>query len=422
LAARAALESHRGADPMTTAIPATETAGVPALAAGLGLYVHTPFCATKCPYCDFYSGVFPTDDVPGFVAAMAAEVEATAADPALAPWLADGGVTSVFFGGGTPSHLEAAALRRLFALVAESFPIAPGTEITVECNPESLTPEKADLLVELGVNRVSVGVQSLDDHVLQALGRPHDAKAAYRAARLARERFPRVNFDLILATPHLTRAALGSALDRLLALGPDHLSAYGLTFEPGTVFGVRAARGELLPAADEEYLAQDELVMTKVAAAGLHRYEISNYAHPGRECAHNLDIWRGGYYLGLGPSAASTLPGGPFGRRRTNVRDLARYVASWRTGTGVRSEEHLDREAAILESLLLGLRLTSGVDRERFAHRFGIALDRALGAALPPLVAAGFLAADQAALRLTPRGRPLLDAILGRLASGLAVA
>ena len=388
---------------------------------GLGLYLHTPFCATKCPYCDFYSGVFPEAGVPAFVRALATEAEAMARDPELSHWLACYPVTSVFLGGGTPSHLPAPALRRLFEVV-RGFPLAAGAEITVECNPESLTADQADLLLELGVNRVSVGVQALADPVLQALGRPHDAAAAYAAARLARARFPQVNFDLILAAPGLTRALLADALERLLGLAPDHLSAYGLTFEPGTVFGAQAARGELKPARDEEYLAQDELVTELLAQAGLERYEISNYARPGRECAHNLAIWRGGYYLGLGPSAASTLPGGAHGRRRTNVRDLATYVRRWESGLVTAEDEPLARASAMIEALLLGLRLTQGIDGRRFEQRFGQRLEDALGTALPPLLAGGFLTMSAEHLRLTDRGRPLLDAILERLTGGLQAA
>jgi len=390
--------------------------------AGLGLYLHTPFCATKCPYCDFYSGVFPEAGVPAFVAALAREAEAVVRDPELQAWLAASPVTSVFLGGGTPSHLPEPALRRLFDIIRATFLLAPAAEITVECNPESLTPEKADLLLELGVNRVSVGVQALADPVLRTLGRPHDAAAALTAAQVARARFPQVNFDLILAAPGLTQPLLRAALDRLLALGPDHLSAYGLTIEPGTTFGAQAARGELKPARDEEYLAQDELVANAARNAGLERYEISNYARPGRECAHNLAIWRGGYYLGLGPSAASTLPGGSYGRRRTNLRDLAGYVRRWEAGLSVADEEPLGREAAIIESLLLGLRLTAGLDRRRFEQRFGAPLTAVLGAALPPLLEGGFLVLGADHLRLTDRGRPLLDAILERLASGLGSA
>ncbi len=270
------------------------------------------------------------------------------------------------------------------------------------------------------MNRVSVGVQSLDDDVLRTLGRPHDAAQALAAARLARATFPRVNFDLILATPGQTRASLTAALDRLLALEPDHLSAYGLTLEPGTVFGARAARGELEPAPDTEYLAADAIVESAAERAGLRRYEISNYARPGRECAHNLAIWRGGFYAGLGPSAASTLPGGAYGRRRTNVADLAAYIRKVRAGESpVATEELLDRRAAMTEALLLGLRLEEGVSLRGFAARFAASLPEVLGSALPPLVTAGFLALLGDRLRATARGRPILDSILARLAGAL---
>jgi oxygen-independent coproporphyrinogen-3 oxidase len=382
-----------------------------------GLYLHIPFCATKCPYCDFYSGAFAAERIPGYVTAVEAEVERVAAEPVVAALAAGGAATTCFLGGGTPSHLEARDLRRLLGAVGARLPLAAGAEVTAECNPESLSEEKAAALADLGVNRVSLGVQSLDDATLRRLGRPHDAAQALRAARVARARFPQVNFDLIVGVPGLARAAVGETLDRLLELGPDHLSAYGLTVEPGTVFGARAARGELREAPDAEHLAHDALVETRAAAAGLRRYEVSNYARPGAECRHNLEIWRGGHYVGLGPSAHSYLPAAPFGLRRANVPDLAAYVG--RLGGGgspVGMEERPDRAQAIAETLLLGLRLTEGIDLESFAGRFGTSLDEATAGRAAPLLAGGFLVRRDGRLAATPRGRRVLDALLANLA------
>lgn len=386
-----------------------------------GIYLHTPFCATKCPYCDFYSGVFPEPLVAKYVAAAAAEVEQVAADPLVAPLRARGTATSLFVGGGTPSHLPPAALTRLAGAIRAAFPLAPGAEITVECNPESLTREQAAHLRDLGVERVSVGVQSLDDLALARLGRPHDAAAALAAARLARAVFPRVNFDLICAVPGLTRESLRATLDQLLALAPDHLSAYGLTIEAGTAFGALAARGELAAEPDEEYMAQDALVEEQAAAAGLRRYEVSNYARPGEECRHNLAIWRGGFYLGFGPSAHSYLPAGEHGLRRANGKDLARYLAQLERGDSpVATAEAVSHEQAMAESLLLGLRLAEGIELETFARRFGVTLADATGGELAPLVAGGFLVLDRARLCATPRGRAVLDLVTARLATRLA--
>ncbi len=388
-----------------------------------GLYLHTPFCATKCPYCDFASGVFPESEVVTYLEAVGVEIERTAADPALAPLVAAGVVTSIFCGGGTPSHLSGAALAQLVGALRARFRIAAGAEFTVEANPESLTAEKAELLRDLGVSRLSLGVQSLDDTVLKRLGRPHDAASALAAARVARSRFPRLNVDLIFAVPGLTRASLGASLDRLLDVGPDHLSAYGLTVEPGTPFGALRARGALGEFAEEDYLAADELIEERAARAGLRRYEVSNYARPGAECRHNLDIWRGGFYLGLGPSAHSYLPGGTYGMRRANVSDLHAYAARLRRGEAAApAGEAIDREQAMAERLLLGLRLAEGIDLAAFAHRFGVAVEVAAGAELDLLLAGGWLAAGGGRLRVTRAGLPLLDTLLGRLTARLAAA
>jgi oxygen-independent coproporphyrinogen-3 oxidase len=398
-------------------------AAAPEAARGYGIYLHTPFCATKCPYCDFYSGVFPESWIAPYVAAVKAEVARAASEPLVARLRAGGAAASLFVGGGTPSHLDPGALAELLAAIRAAFPLAPGAEVTVECNPESLDAERAAVLRDLGVDRVSLGVQSLDDRVLVRLGRPHDAAAAFSAARRARAAFPRVNYDLILAVPGLTRTSLARTLERLLALAPDHLSAYGLTLEPGTVFGALAARGDLRPAPDEEYLAQDELVAAAAARARLLRYEISNFARPGEECRHNLAIWRGGFYLGLGPSAHSYLPGGAHGVRRANGRDLAAYVAQLARGESPAGPaETVSTEQAMAEFLLLGLRLTAGIELATFGRRFGIDLAAATGGEMAALVDAGFLTLAGGRLAATARGRAVLDSILGRLATRLRAA
>lgn len=388
-----------------------------------GLYLHIPFCATKCPYCDFYSGAFAADRVPDYVDAVEREIERAVADPEVAPLLESGPAASLFVGGGTPSHIPAGDLARIFARLRHRLPLTPDAEVTAEANPESLDAGKAAVLRDLGVNRLSVGVQSLDDQVLRRLGRPHDARQAFAAAQLARARFPRVNFDLILAAPDLTRRSLARALERLLDLGPDHLSAYGLTIEPGTAFGALKARGELGEAPDEEYVAQDEIVEEYSRRAGLARYEISNFARPGEECRHNLDIWRGGFYLGLGPSAHSYLPGGEYGIRRKNVADLAAYGTRTRRGESPVAEvERLGAADAMAERFLLALRLAEGLDVHDFEQRFGIPLEAATGGSAAPLLERGFLSRRGRRLLATPRGRLVLDAVLVRLTSELRAA
>jgi oxygen-independent coproporphyrinogen-3 oxidase len=388
-----------------------------------GLYLHIPFCASKCPYCDFYSGVFAESLVAGYLDAMVAEIERAANDPEVAPLPATGPATSLFVGGGTPSHLATQELARLFAALRASFPLAEGAEISVECNPESLTPEMAAGLLDHGVNRVSVGVQSLDNRVLERLGRPHDAAQAEAAARLARQRFPRVSYDLILGVPGLTETGLRATLDRLLAFEPDHLSAYGLTIEPGTDFAGMRARGDFHEVGDEGRLAQDAITEEYAARAGLRRYEVSNYARPGRECEHNLAIWRGGFYLGFGPSAASHLPTGPHGTRRTNIADLSAYVGRLARGDSpVARSERLTREQAITERLLLELRLAEGLDKRAFGRRFGTTLAEVTGGALAPLAERGLLVDSDSHLTATGRGRRLLDGVITRLTSNLVTA
>jgi oxygen-independent coproporphyrinogen-3 oxidase len=389
-----------------------------------GLYLHIPFCATKCPYCDFYSGAFAVDRIGSYLDALEIELELAAADPEVRVLLDRGPADSLFLGGGTPSHLPAGDLSRLLASVRRRLPLAADAEVTAEANPESLDAGKAAVFRDLGVNRVSVGVQSLDDAVLRRLGRPHDARQAAAAAALARAQFSRVNFDLILAVPGLTRPALAETVERLLDLGPDHLSAYGLTFEPGTAFGVLAARGELREAPDDEYVAQDELTEARCREAGLRRYEVSNYARAGEECRHNLAIWRGGYYLGLGPSAHSYLPAGEHGMRRANVADLGAYVARiQRRQSPVDRVERLDAASAIAERLLLGLRLEEGVDLDAFERRFEVSFEAATGGAAAPLLARGLLAISRGRrLVATPAGRWVLDTILLRLTSQPAAA
>ncbi len=387
---------------------------------GYGLYLHIPFCATKCPYCDFYSGVFPAKSIPGYLDALEREIEDNAREPEVAGLLATGPASSLFIGGGTPSHLPAGDLARIFAALRRRLPLAPDAEITAEANPESLDAAKAAALGDGGVNRVSVGVQSLDDLVLRRLGRPHDARQALAAARLARKQFPRVNVDLILAAPGLDESVLTSTLDRLLDLGPDHLSAYGLTLEAGTAFGEAKARGELREAPDEVYLAHDALTEERCAMSDLERYEVSNFARPGEECRHNLDVWRGGFYLGLGPSAHSYLPGGEHGVRRKNVSNLAAYIERGREGlSAVEGVERLSPEQAMAERLLLGMRLREGVDLHDFERRFGVDLESATGGTARGLIEAGLLDRRGGRLVATEKGRPVLDSVLLRLTSEL---
>jgi oxygen-independent coproporphyrinogen-3 oxidase len=380
-----------------------------------GVYIHTPFCASKCPYCDFYSGVFDPARMAPLVDAILREV--TLRRSALPP----APVGSLYVGGGTPSLLPPPLLGRLVVGVREALPLERDAEITVEANPESLDEATAAALDTAGVGRLSVGVQALDDALLARLGRAHDAAGALAAARLARERFAAVSFDLLLGVPGLDLATVERTVETLLALEPDHLSVYDLTYEPGTPFTAARAQGEIAAASDDACLEQDALVERLLGGAGFQRYEVSNYARPGRACRHNLGIWRGDWYLGLGPAAHSKLPLGasPHGLRQANVRDLDAYLAALADGReAVATSEAIDGRQAVEERLLLGLRLAEGIDLEELARVAGrddgdSLLDPAVVASL---AAGGFVARCDARLRVTPRGRRVLDEVVARLA------
>ncbi|NWG47513.1 MAG: coproporphyrinogen III oxidase [Alphaproteobacteria bacterium] len=375
--------------------------------AGFGVYVHWPFCAAKCPYCDFNSHVRRSIDEAAYVAALIREL--TTFRDRTGPRTVD----SVFFGGGTPSLMSGAAVAGLLEAVDRLWGLPDGVEITLEANPTSVEADRFAAYRAAGVNRLSLGVQALDDASLRALGRLHTAAEARSAIELARARFPRLSFDLIYARPGQSLADWERELGQALALCADHLSLYQLTIEDGTPFADLAARGRLrLP--DEE-LAADAFALTRerTAAAGLPAYEVSNHAVPGAECRHNLVYWRCGDYVGAGPGAHGRLTQGP--ARHATV--TARAPEDWRArvehaGHGLIEDAALSPEAIGQEFLLMGLRLSEGICRARA---------RALGIDPPAdelaeLLALGLIELTGERLRVTDAGRPVLNAILARLA------
>lgn len=381
-----------------------------------GLYLHIPFCVRKCLYCDFYS--LPTGRGP--LPARLAEVE----DPDQSPFLRALAVElnglpegfkpeTVFLGGGTPTELSDRDLAELFALLHRRVDLSAVTEWTCESNPGTLTPSKARILRQAGVNRVSLGVQSFDPKTLDFLGRIHSADEAERGYELLRaEGFGNINLDLIYAVPGLTRTALEQSLDRLVALRPDHAACYGLIFEDGTPLTDLRQRGFVREVEEDEELAQYQLVIAKLAAAGYAHYEISNYAQPGRECRHNLLYWSGGEYIGLGPSAHSHWAG----KRWGNIRDLDAYTRRLLAGEGVRAfEEQLEPEAKARETLIMSLRQLCGVSRAWFLQRTGFDYRVLCADALPWMVREGLLQDDGECLRLTSRGLFLSDGIFAEL-------
>ena len=373
------------------------------------LYVHVPFCVRKCPYCDFNSHAGRDDEMGAYLDALQAEAE-TFADHVQAH--------TVFVGGGTPTHLPARALARLLDILAPLCASGPG-EVTVEANPGSLDLEKVRVLRDGGVDRVSLGVQSFDDRHLEALGRAHDAADAVRSVEvLARGGLQRLSLDLMLAIPGQTLGDQARDLARAIDCDPEHVSAYVLTFEPGTAFTRLLSEGRLPAPEAERELDHLHAACEAFEQAGLHRYEVSNFAQGGAQCLHNLAYWRNEVWLGIGAGAHSHLGGG---RRWKNVDDPATYARAVDRGEQPLAwEEHVDATGQVLEGLLMGLRLVDGVDLDVITERTGIDPRTVCAVPLRQLVEEELLVLqDQRTLRATPRGFDVLDAILRTLASAL---
>ena len=374
----------------------------------LALYVHWPFCLAKCPYCDFNSHVRDRIDQPRFRAALLRELAHEAAR------LGPRRLTSLFFGGGTPSLMAPGTVAAIIDAATHAFAPAEDIEITLEANPTSVETSNFRGFREAGVNRISIGVQALDDDALAALGRQHSAASGLRALAIARENFARVSFDMIYARPHQSAAAWQAELGRALAEAPDHLSLYQLTIEPGTQYATRHARGEIvLPDADTAAALYD--ATTEAAARhGLVPYEVSNYAKPGAESRHNLAYWRYLDYAGIGPGAHGriTLDGSLLATRRHRApEEWAQRVE--RDGHAITEQTEVPPLDRAREALLMGLRLAEGIDAARFLARTGTLLDDAIDPkALAALAEEGYLRRTPTGLIATAEGRMRLDALL----------
>ena len=377
----------------------------------LALYIHWPFCLAKCPYCDFNSHVRERLPQARFRAALRTELAWEAAR------LGRRTLGSIFFGGGTPSLMEPETVAALIDDARRLFVSVPDMEITLEANPTSVEAGRFASFREAGVNRVSIGVQALDEAVLKMLGRQHSAAQAIAALETGRKIFPRISFDLIYARPGQTLAGWRAELRQALDLAADHLSLYQLTIEPGTAFEAAHRRGDIILPDPDTGAALYDATAEEAARFGLLPYEVSNYARPGAESRHNLAYWRYTDYAGIGPGAHGrlTLDGTLTATRRHRAPE------SWadrveRAGHGSTAEEILSPEDRAREMLLMGLRLTEGVDATRFAARTGTSLADALEPAiLAQAVEEGYLIDDGAVLRATTEGRLRLDALLGAL-------
>ena len=377
----------------------------------LALYIHWPFCLAKCPYCDFNSHVRERIPQARFAAALRAELAWEAAR------LGRRRLASIFFGGGTPSLMDPATAAALIDDATTLFDPAPGLEVTLEANPTSVEADRLAAFRQAGVNRISLGVQSLEDGALRMLGRQHSAAEAVAALETARHSFPRLSFDLIYARPGQTLAAWQAELDRALALAADHLSLYQLTIEPGTAFEALHRRGDLVLPGEDAAAALYEATAQTAARHGLAQYEISNYAAPGAESRHNLAYWRYGDYVGIGPGAHGRVMLGDrlvATRRHRAPEPWAERVE--RQGHGSTEEETIAPADRAREMLLMGLRLHEGVDAARFARRCGLALADALDAeVLEQAQEAGYVTLTDGRLVATPEGRVRLDALLPAL-------
>lgn len=365
----------------------------------LGLYLHVPFCLRKCAYCSFYSEAGHKDSSRWLAAVIRQICQFSSPRP----------LTSIFFGGGTPTMLPPEALCALLAECRH----AEKAEISLEANPATVDLTALQTLRQTGFNRLSLGVQSLHDAELRQLGRPHTAAEAVQTAKLARQAgFTNLNLDLMYGLPNQTQQSWRKTLAQALALRPQHLSIYELTIEEGTPFARQQERGEL-PLPDEDtVLMMLEATQQMTEAAGFRRYEISNYAQPDFECRHNINYWRNGDYIGIGPGAVSCVDG----TRRSAAADVAEFCRRMENGQNIwTDEECLESEAAFRESVVIGLRMTDGVSLDELRRRFGIDAAAYYGATLERLISLGMLKLADGRLRLTAQGLLLANAVMADL-------
>ena len=377
----------------------------------LAVYVHWPFCASKCPYCDFNSHVRPTIDPQPWSAAYASVIRRYGDE------IGRRRVHSIFFGGGTPSLMPPALVGEVIDAVARAFDLSTDAEITLEANPSSVEAAAFGTLRRLGVNRVSLGIQALDDATLAFLGRAHDVATARHAAAAAANTFDRYSLDFIYGRPGHTPSAWRTELAAAIAMAGDHISAYQLTIEPGTAFATRHARGDLTLPDEDTQAALYEITQELLAIAGLPAYEVSNHARPGAACRHNLAYWTYGDYLGVGPGA--------HGRVRLSDRRVAtrahRLPETWLQAAscgenGERHREDVPADIAAAEAVMMGLRLADGIDRQLYAQRIGRdPIDDLNPDGVASLCAQGFLRVDADRIATTPAGLQRLNAVTARL-------
>lgn len=377
------------------------------------LYIHWPFCAKKCPYCDFNSHVREGVDIAAWQAALIADMRAEAE--------VEGGeaLTSIFFGGGTPSLIPPGLVAALLAEADRLWGFDPAIEITLEANPSSVEAANFAALAGAGVNRVSLGVQSLDDAELKFLGRLHGADEALAALETAQTHFGRVSFDMIYALPGHTPELWEQRLARALGFGTGHLSLYQLTIEPGTRFASDVRRGRLVALDDDDAAQLFSIAQSLTEAAGMPAYETSNHARAGEESRHNLAYWRYQDYAGIGPGAHGRRGGVATVRHKKPENFLAAVA---RQGDGISEARPLPIADQAAEALLMGLRLTEGIDLAALSARFALPVSGLVDeAALVRLSALGLMWREEDRIGVASKGRGLLDALLAEVVADTLV-
>jgi oxygen-independent coproporphyrinogen-3 oxidase len=368
-------------------------------------YIHIPFCAHHCGYCDFAIATGSDHQIELYLDALAAEL-ATLGEPQT--------VRTLFLGGGTPTHLSAAQLERLLSSLARWLSLeSPGeAEFSIECNPDTLTADKIDVLADHGVTRISLGAQSFHADLLRTLERAHNPDEIGRAVERVRRRIDNVSLDLIFGVPEQTSAQWRADLTRALALEPDHVSTYGLTYEKGTPLWKRRRRGQVRPLDEDAELVMYTQAIDTLEASGFEQYEISSFARPGRRCRHNQVYWANEAYFGFGMGAARYIQG----RRELNTRDLQRYMRLCLSGeSAIMQSEELGPEERARETMAVQLRRVEGIDRAAFRAQTGYDLDVLAGETLLRHIEGGFLADDGWRVRLTRRGKYVADAVIEKL-------
>lgn len=394
---------------MTLHAPSSTISAKTADGQGLALYIHWPFCISKCPYCDFNSHVREQIDHDAWQAALLADMRYEHQVSQ------NRRISSIFFGGGTPSLMPPRLVAKLIEEADALWGLEERCEITLEANPSSVEASRFSDLASAGVNRVSLGLQSLDDQTLDFLGRAHDVTEGLAALDTAQKNFGRVSFDLIYARPGQSLVDWQTELGTALGFGTTHLSLYQLTIEPGTRFETLVRTGALVPADDDHCADLFELTQQLTCAAGLPAYEISNHARPGQESRHNLSYWRYDDYIGIGPGA--------HGRRLNSATERHKKPENFlsaveRNGNGLKVEQALSPQTRAMEALMMGLRLAEGVDLAVLENKTGLTSTDIIDMhEVEKLSSAGFMEANADRLMVTMKGMPLLDAILPKIIS-----